>query len=177
MLCGQKSYNRYMKKKVKKQSGYSLPSKIGIALAMYAKTQLMLMVVVTVAIWIILSKLGVQFALLLALMTGSVSVIPIVGITTAAIIASAVAIFDTIRFLPNTSVLLEGLVVLTIYALLNIAVDYFLSPYLIGKSSGIHPYALLFFVLMGTWIFGIWGAFLTVPAILVGRVISDHYKG
>lgn len=168
-----------MKKKVKKSSVHkdsSLSQKIAATLLTYAKTQLVLMVVITIVSWIILSKLGVQFSLLLALITGSVSVIPIVGITTAAIIASGVAIFDTIRFLPNTSVLLEGVVVLTIYALFNIAIDYFLSPYLVGKSSGINPYALLFFVLIGTWIFGIWGAFLTVPAVLVGKVISEHYK-
>ena len=177
--CYKSRYNRYMKKKIKKSSVHHrkpLSHKIGAALLTYAKTQLVLMSVVTVVTWITLSKLGVQFALLLALITGSVSVIPIVGITTAAIIASGVAIFDTIRFLPNTSVLLEGFVVLTMYALLNIVIDYFLSPYLVGKSSGINPYALLFFVLIGTWFFGIWGALLTMPAVLVGRVISEHYN-
>lgn len=152
-----------------------LSQKILDVLVTYAKTQLLLISIITCITWFILSRVGVQFAFLLALITGAASVIPFVGMMTAGIIASAVAIFDGTRFLPNISVLFEGVAVLIIYGLLNVAIDYFLSPYLIGKSAGIHPFALLFFVLIGTFAFGAWGAFLTVPVILVLKTASEHY--
>jgi predicted PurR-regulated permease PerM len=66
-------------------------------------------------------------------------------------------------------------VVILLYGLLNFAIDYFISPYLVGKTSGVHPMVLLLFVLMGSFVFGIWGALLTVPAILIIKTISTHY--
>jgi len=162
-------------KKTRIHSQVTVGNKISDVLITYAKTQLLVMSVITVVTWVILSRVGVQFALLLALITGAVSVVPVVGMMTAAIIASAVAIFDSVRFLPDVSVLFEGIAVLIIYGLLNILTDYFLSPYLIGKSAGIHPVMLLVFVLIGTFIFGVWVALLTVPAILVLKTISELY--
>ncbi len=162
------------KKKIESRK-QSLPKKIVSVLALYVKTQLVLMLTVAVVSWVVLRLIGVQFPLLLALMTGSLSVVPILGMTVAGFIVSSVAIFDSIRFLPHVSVLLEGLVMVAVYALLNFAIDYFLSPYLIGKSSGIPPVVLLVFVLLGTFVFGAWGAFLTVPVILVVKTITKHY--
>src|SRR5690348_13726659 len=162
-------YNAYMAKK------NDLSEKIAIVLVSYAKTQLLLIIAVTVVTWVILSALGVEYPLLLSLLTGSVSIIPILGLVVAAGIAFLVAIFDSVRFLPNIPVIVEGVVVLVIYGLLNIAIDYFLSPYLIGKTSNMHPVALLAFVLLGTAFFGILGALFTVPIVLVLREVYLHY--
>lgn len=162
-------------KKTRPYTQKTLGHKISDVLITYAKTQLLLMGVITAVTWYILTRIGVQYALFLALITGAASVVPVLGMMTAAIIASAVAIFDSVRFLPDVSVLFEGIAVLIIYALLNMGTDYFLSPYLIGKSAGIHPVMLLVFVLIGTFAFGAWGAILTVPVILVLKTISEHY--
>lgn len=168
----------YMTKITKKQAQkpqIHLPEKIISVLTSYIKTQMILMLAVTIVSWMALTVIGVQFSLLLAVMTGSLSVIPILGMTVAGIIVSAVAVFDSIRFLPGMSVLFEGVVVIAMYGILNFIIDYFLSPYLIGKSSGVHPVVLLVFVVMGTFLFGMWGAFLTVPVILTIKTISRHY--
>jgi len=167
-----------MKKKVKNISAHSrasLTQKITRVLTAYIKTQLVLMLMVTAASWILLVLIGVQFPLLLAIMTGSLSVVPVLGMTVAGIIVSAVAVFDGIRFLPDLSVLLEGVVVVVAYGLLNFVIDYFLSPYLVSKSSGVHPVMLLVFVIIGTFVFGVWGAFFTVPVILVVKTVTSHY--
>lgn len=156
-------------------SHLSLSEKIIRVLVGYIQTQLVLVLIVAIASWILLSLIGVQFPLLLAMMTGSLSVVPILGMTVAGIIVSAVAVFDAVRFLPDTSVLLEGVVIVAVYGLLNFAVDYFVSPYLVGKVSGVHPVMLLVFVMIGTFVFGVWGAFLTVPVILVVKTITSHY--
>ncbi len=162
-------------KKPRKHVKKSLSQKIMDVLVTYAKTQLLLIAVVTLVSLMILSKLGVQFALLLALMTGAASVIPILGMLTAGIIVSLVAIFDASRFLPAIPGVFEGLVILVIYALMNAAIDYFLSPYLIGKSTKVNPLLLLVLVLIGTSVFGMWGALLTIPATLVVKTVGEHY--
>lgn len=165
-----------MKKKRIKTKDVSLSEKITKALLSYIKTQLLLVVLVAVADWFVLSRIGVQFALLLALMTGSASVVPVLGLTVSAVIAALVAVLDSIRFLPNTSVIVEGIVVIVWYGVLNGIVDYVLSPYLIGKSLGIHPVLLLTLILIGTWSFGMMGALFTVPVVLVIKTIREHYR-
>lgn len=152
-----------------------LSQKIKDVLVGYATTQLILMAVVAIVSVLLLSLIGVQFPVLLGIMTGSLSVVPVLGMTVAAVIVATVAIFDGIRFLPEVSVLWEGIVVILLYGLLNFAIDYFISPYLVGKTSGVHPMVLLLFVLIGSFVFGIWGALLTFPAILIIKTISTHY--
>lgn len=154
----------------------SLSRKIGETLIGYFKTQFIVILVVTLVVWIMLTGLGVQFPLLLALITGATSVIPILGITAAAIVVSLVAIFDATRFLPNMPVVVEGLAVIALYGVLNMIVDYFLSPYLVGKSVGVPPVVLLILVIAGTAVFGLWGAFLSVPIALVAKTVLDHYR-
>lgn len=151
-----------------------LLKKIVSVLVTYAKTQLLLIALVTVLTWILLSRLGVEYAALLSLITGSASVIPNVGILTAAIIASLFAVFDGTRFLPTMPAVFEGVIVLVSYGLVNLVVDYLLSPYLIGKSSHIHPVVLLVCVLIGTSVFGVAGAFLTIPVVLIVKTVVEH---
>jgi len=152
----------------------SVSEKVIGVLLVYAKTQLLLIIIVTLLSWFMLSRLGVQFAFLLAFITGSASIVPVIGITASAIIASEVAIFDSARFLPSMSVLVEGLIVLVLYGILNIVIDYLLAPYLIGKSTKIHPVILLVGVLVGASLFGAWGAFLAVPVVLIIKTVLEY---
>lgn len=153
-----------------------LSQKISGVLVTYAKTQLVLMTIVTLLTWLVLSRIGVQLSLLLALMTGSASVVPVLGLTVTAVIAALVAVLDSIRFLPNASVIVEGVVVVIWYGVLNVIIDYILAPYLIGKSTGIHPVILLILVLLGTWSFGVVGALFAAPTVLVVKTILAHHN-
>ncbi len=171
ILINMKKVGQKTKIHVKK----SLTDKIREVLSIYVKTQLFLTFIVTVAVWFILSRLGVQFALLLAMMTGAASVVPMLGMFTLGIIASLVSIFDATRFLPTLPSVCEGVVIAIIYILLNMLIDLFLSPYLLGRSSKIHPFILLVFVLIGSSLFGIWGALLTTPMVLVVKTILEYY--
>ena len=155
-------------------SGRTLANKIADTLIGYAKTQLIIIVIVTGISWLALSLLQVRFALLLAIITGTLSVVPTLGMITASIIACLVAIFDGTRFLAGPS-FLEGLVILLLFVILNFLIDLFVSPYLMGKSAKIHPLLLFAAVLIGSALFGFLGAFLAIPVLLVGNTIKRHY--
>jgi predicted PurR-regulated permease PerM len=159
-----------------KVSGRNLATEIALTLTHYLKTQFLVILIVTIITWIILSILGVQYSLLLAFITGSLSIVPFAGMITAALITGIVAIFDDIRFLNNIHPVFEGLIILIIYIILNQIIDFFIAPYLLGKISKIHPLLVLLFVIIGTWIFGIVGTILTVPLLLVIRTIFNHYS-
>lgn len=166
----------YMKKIKFTLAQKSLSDQILAALSKYAKTQLILTVIIAGVSWVLLSYLNIRFALLLAIFTGAASIIPVLGITLAAITVAIIAMFDGVRFLPNSPPLVEGLLVLLMYGVLNIALDYFLSPYLTGKMVHIHPVLLLLGVIVGTVVFGVLGALLAVPVILVVKTVIDYYN-
>jgi len=142
----------------------------------YGKTQLLLAILITIVIWIVLSLLGIRFALFLAVLSGALGVVPVIGMAIASLIVGLVAIVDGARFLPNVSVVFEGLVIFVLYGLLNFVIDYFLSPYLTGKITNIHPIILIVSVMVSTMLFGLPGAILVTPILLVIKTILDQYQ-
>lgn len=153
----------------------NLSQKIAWVLWVYIKTQFVVIVIVTLVSWGMLSLLDVKHALLISVITGSASIVPIFGIIITAIISALVAIFDSTRFLPGPAIV-EGLAVLMLYGAINIGVDYFLSPYLIGKSTKIHPLILVTVILLGSFAFGFIGALLAIPILLVAKTIVENFK-
>lgn len=154
----------------------SLGQEITKTLVNYLKTQFVLILIVTFLVWIILFLLKVKFALLIAFGAGALSIIPTFGMITAAFVAGLVAILDNSVFLPNSSVYLEGLVVLLIFFILNQIIDFFLSPLFLGKTNNINPFLLFLVVFTGTISFGIAGAILSVPILLVSITILKYYQ-
>jgi len=161
---------------MKKKDSNDLNSKISKVLITYFKTQFLLILIVSLVIWGILTSLNVPFSLLLAILTGVFSTIPLFGLLVMAFVVSLVAIFDKVVFLTGFHPIFEGLVVLVIYILLNQLIDWVLSPYLISKTTKINPFLLIFSVLLGTVSFGLLGAFLSVPIVLVLKTIWEYKR-
>lgn len=153
-----------------------LVDEIKIVLINYLKTQFVLMLIVTALVFWALSLLGVKYAVILAFGTGALSVVPFFGMTIASIIAGLVAIFDQVVFLPNMPSYVEGLVILLIFFILNKFVDLLLMPLFLGKTNKINPVILILVVFLGTAIFGIVGAFLAIPALLIIRTTWKHLR-
>ncbi len=140
----------------------------------YLKTQFVIMLTVALAVWMILSAIGVRFPLILGIITGALATIPIVGMISAALIAATVATLDNLRFLPQVPEIVEGCCVFGIFLLLNLLIDYLVGPYITGKLTNIHPIVTLVSVLLGSALFGIVGAILAVPALLVILTILNY---
>lgn len=153
----------------------TLAGKIRQTLIQYAKTQFLVVIVVTVVSWIVLSLLNIKYALLLAFITGSLSTIPFIGMTTAALLSGMVAVFDGIRFPSDIHPIFEGVTILIIYLIMNQLIDLFLAPYVMGKMTDIRPVFIILSVIIGTWMFGIAGTLLAAPVLLVARTILKYY--
>lgn len=153
----------------------TLMGKIEGELGQYLRSQFVIMVMLGAISFIILTLLGVKYPLVLAVITGVFSVVPVFGMTFAAAVATIIAIFDGVQFLQGAPVL-EGLIIVGIYLALNIFSDLILSPVLVGKTANIHPLLLFFIIAFATALFGIVGTILAVPAILVARIVWKEYK-
>jgi predicted PurR-regulated permease PerM len=153
-----------------------LAGHIWAVLASYIRTQFILCVAVTLVVWGALSFLGVRHALPLGILTGSFSLVPVVGLTLAALIAALVAVFDGVQMLPGSNFILEGVIVIVVFGVVNAITDYILFPFFVGSSSRIHPVLILGSVIAATLVFGVVGTVLAVPALLVGRTVWYHTR-
>jgi predicted PurR-regulated permease PerM len=112
------------------------------------------------ASYIGLSLLGVEHAALLAVLTGSLETIPMIGSTSAAVIAGLVSLRTATGFM--------SIVAFTVYAvLLRLSIDQIVAPLVLGRAAHVHPVLIIFCFLAGAVILGIPGVILAVPVSLV----------
>lgn len=165
------------KVKIKKRvAPLTLQDKIKKVLANYFSTQFVIMIIVGVATWGILTLLHIKYPIILGVLTGVLSGVPNFGMFIAIIAIFFVAIFDKVVFLPNTAPIVEGLVVLVIFVLLNKIVDLLVTPIFMGAATKINPIVMFVVIIVGTAFLGPIGAVLAVPLYLVVKTIVTHFS-
>jgi predicted PurR-regulated permease PerM len=113
--------------------------------------------------------LGVEHAFLLALLTGILETIPIIGSTAAAIIAGLVSLHTATGF--------GSILAFALYAvLLRLSIDQIVAPLVLGNAANVHPVLIIFCFLAGAVLLGIPGVILAVPvALTVKATLSTLY--
>jgi len=125
-------------------------------LGRWLRGQLLLIGLVAAVLYVILGPLlHVPYALALAILSGLLEIIPLVG----PLIAAALA--GTVTFAahgPDTT-----LVVLALYAILREVEDQLVMPIVIGRAVHLHPVMTIFAVLVGLSTWGVFGGLMAVP--------------
>lgn len=104
---------------------------------------------------IVLSVLGVSYAIALALLVAFLDLIPLAGATIAAVIVSTVAFLD--------SGLTIGLVVLAWFVIYQQFENHLLYPVVYSRTVALSPLLILIAVLIGGSLAGILGALAAIP--------------
>lgn len=114
--------------------------------------------------------LGINHATFLALLTGILEFMPVVGPGASAAIAGIVAIREAKGI---------GLIVgYAIYAVaLRLSIDQFFAPIALGTAARLHPVVIIFSFLAGGVLFGLPGVILAVPVALTVRVTLSVLRG
>jgi len=103
--------------------------------------------------------LGIHDALFLALLTGVLELVPLVGPVASAVVAGLVAV--------QQSTTAEGILAYVFYAAaLRISIDEFVGPIVLGKAAYVRPVVVIFCFLSGGLLFGVVGVILAVPVAL-----------
>jgi predicted PurR-regulated permease PerM len=103
--------------------------------------------------------LGLQHAVLLAVMTGLLEMIPVVGPLTSAVVAGLVAV----RYATG----LGNIIGYAIYAtVLRLSIDQLVGPVVLGRAAHVHPVLVIFCFLSGGVLFGIAGVIMAMPVAL-----------
>lgn len=120
-----------------------------------------------VAVFVVLTVLGVKFALTLGILAGFLEIIPFIGPFIAGILLFATA---------STQSFVLGLVVVGAYIALQQIQQIFIVPSVMSKAVGLNPLMVLLVVLIGSQLAGFWGIILAIPiAAALGELFRDLY--
>ncbi len=145
----------------------SIGDEVNHALGAFLRGQLLIMAYVAVALAIGLLFVGVDLAVPIGLLAGAITFIPWVG--------SAVGVTVTVlAALLQFRDLLHPALALGVFALVQLIGDNIVSPRIMGGRIGVHPVAIVFAILAGGRLFGLFGLVLAVPAAAVLNVVGDH---
>jgi predicted PurR-regulated permease PerM len=126
---------------------------------------------------VLLSILGVPYAVFLGVLAGVFYLIPYIGnFISVAAIALAVASSDKTGFLgmqfaDNGT---YNVICCTVFIITGILYDQLVHPRIVGRSVGLHPVVSFFVILSGGALFGLAGMLLAFPVAGMVKVILDR---
>jgi predicted PurR-regulated permease PerM len=141
---------------------------INKAVADYVMGNIVISVLATIATWIVLSILGVPYALSLGFVVGFFDLIPLVGATLGAIFVAIATV--TVSFPTATIVWVVFIIVWQRFE------DYVIQPLVYGRTLKVNPIVTIISVLAGAALLGILGALLAIPiAAAIQIVLRDWW--
>lgn len=143
--------------------------RIHVVLGRWLRGQLLLIGLVAVVLYVVLGPiLHVPYALALAILSGVLEIIPLVG----PIIAAGLA--GTVTFATHGTD--TTIVVLVVYLVVRQVEDQIVMPLVIGRAVHLHPVVTIFAVLVGLSVWGVLGGLLGVPvAAAVNVTLHELY--
>lgn len=140
--------------------------KMSLKVGDWFRGQMLLMLSVAVLDLIGLSIIGVPYALTLALVSGLLDMIPVIGPIIAGVIAALVAL----SLSP-----LQTLFVIILYIVVQQIENTVLVPNIMKKAVGLSPVAIILAVMIGAKLLGLIGALLAVPISALLSVVVQEW--
>ncbi len=167
------------KRKFVKVAGRSLSSK-KITVQMFDQIDLsiqrfMVMLVVTnaavgIASWAAFRIIGLDNAGTWAIVAGVLHVVPYFGPVGTALLTGVAALMQFGSL--GAALLVAGLSIV-IAALVGVV----LTTWMAGRIAKMNTVAVFVGLLLFGWIWGVWGVLLSVPVVVIVKVVSDHVEG
>lgn len=144
----------------------------------YLRGQIVLMVVVGIVFTIAWAILGIPGALVLGMTAGLFTLIPDVGPFLAAGLAVGVALLEGSSspiFNGVSNIWVAGIVFVVYLVLINMK-NFFLRPYIMGRSLHMNEALIFVVIITATILEGIMGALLVVPVLASVIVIFEYLR-
>ena len=136
-------------------------------LGAFLKGQLMVMVALGIIYSLGLTVIGLQFAVLIGMIAGLVSIIPYMGFMVGFAAAMIVAFFQFDSYI--------GMLLVALVFIIGQALEgWLLTPWLVGDKIGLHPVAVIFALMAGGQLFGFVGMLIALPMAAIIMVLLRH---
>ncbi|MBA3033532.1 MAG: AI-2E family transporter [Gammaproteobacteria bacterium] len=126
-------------------------------------------VLVGLLTWIALSWIGLENAGAWGVTAGLLHLIPYVG---PAVTASVIGIAAFMQFESLSMLLLVAAASMVIATL----VGYFVTTWMTGRIAKMNTAAIFVSLLFGGWLWGVWGLLLSIPIIVIVKVVAQHIE-
>ena len=120
-----------------------------------------------VVVGLMLFWLGIPYAVLFGLFSGAMRFLPYFGVPVAAILPIGMAFVSVPGFR-------EVLLIIGMFAVLEIGTANLIEPWLYGSRTGISPLAILVSALFWAWIWGVAGLLLSMPLTVCLATMGRH---
>jgi predicted PurR-regulated permease PerM len=150
-----------------------LGAQIDAVFSAYIRGQLTLIVIMSVLLYIPLSILRVPYALVIAVASGVLEILPIIGPWSAAATAMIATLFQTSAPFGLSGMGLAAVIGL-IYFVLRQVEDNLIIPNILGPLVRLHPAVVIFAILAGGALAGPFGLFVAIPAAAVLRILLSY---
>lgn len=144
-----------------------LVKEVDEVLGAFLRGQLMVMLALGVIYTIGMSLIGIEFAVLIGMGAGLLSIVPYLGSIVGVVVAAGAAIF---QFQDSFHLVM----VLLVFGLGQTAEGMYLTPKLVGDQIGLHPVTVIFAVLAGGQLFGFLGILVALPVAAALNVLVRH---
>ena len=141
----------------------------------YLRGQIVLMFIVGVVFTIAWTILGIPGALVLGVLAGLFTLVPDVGPFLAMVLAAGVALLEGSNWIPLSNFWVAGIVVIVYLVLINLK-NFFLRPYIMGRSVHMNEALVFIAIVIATILKGILGALLVVPVLASVVVIAGYIQ-
>jgi len=137
------------------------------AVAGYTLGRIIISVLATVATWVVLSILGVPYALALGLVVGFFDFIPLIGATLGAIVVALATL--PVSFPTATIVWIGFIIVWQRFE------DYVVQPVVYRRAVNVNPLVTIISLLVGAELLGILGVLLAIPTAAAIQIILREW--
>lgn len=150
----------------KREQAVKLSSQINQMMSNYVKGQLMLIIIMSTIAWVFLHfVIHLKYALVIALISGFLEIIPVLGPIIATTIAALVGLAQF--------GVMPALGIIGYYTLARWFEDYVIVPKIIGHAVELHPLIVIFAVLCGEVMAGALGMLIAIPVAACFKLILE----
>jgi predicted PurR-regulated permease PerM len=137
---------------------------IDLAMSAYVRGQINVCLILSAFYSISLGVIGLNYALLVGIISGFLVIIPYIGVVIGGSICALVAV---LQFEQMHQIYLT----LAIFVVGHLVESAIITPKLVGDKVGLHPVWIIFALMAGGVLFGFWGMFFAIPMAAILAVI------
>lgn len=150
-----------------KKNIVDLLKQIDKVLSAYLRGQINVCLLLSLFYTVSLSIIGLNYALLIGIVIGILTIIPYVGVIIGFSLCSVVAALQFSDWFHVGATMF-------VFVFGHLLESYIITPKLIGEKIGLHPVWIIFALMAGGMLFGFWGMFLAIPiAAVVGVILRS----
>lgn len=120
----------------------------------------------TITFYMLHMRYGMDYWLVLGALAAFIYIVPYIGMATIATSAGLAAYFTSTAPVPCTVIAIGSCI------LFNLCIDYGIAPRVLGRGVGLHPLMVIFALLAGAQVGGVFGMVLAIPVFASLRVVA-----